>query len=121
MARAGWVIVGHLSLAVGLIGIPLPVLPTTPFLLASLYCYARGSQRCHDWLKRNRFLSPFLLGEAGVPMKFKFIMAGFVWLACAFSLLFFARELWQQAVLILVGLAMTVYIVLLPRRSSGPN
>jgi uncharacterized membrane protein YbaN (DUF454 family) len=49
---------GHLCLAIGLIGIPLPLLPTTPFLLLAAFFYARGSQRFHDWLYQHRRLGP---------------------------------------------------------------
>ena len=49
---------GHVCLAVGLIGIPLPLLPTTPFLLLAAYFYARGSWRFHDWLYEHPRLGP---------------------------------------------------------------
>ena len=45
-----WIIAGSISLALGIIGIFLPLLPTTPFLLLTAACYARGSSRLHNWL-----------------------------------------------------------------------
>lgn len=47
--RVIFIIVGSISLAIGLLGIVLPILPTTPFLLFTLFCYARGSQKFHAW------------------------------------------------------------------------
>lgn len=49
---------GLLSLAAGFIGIILPLLPTTPFLLLAAFCFARGSQRLHDWLMHHPRLGP---------------------------------------------------------------
>jgi uncharacterized membrane protein YbaN (DUF454 family) len=107
---------GSIALGIGVLGIPLPVLPTTPFLLAALYCYSRGSQRCHDWLRRNRLLSPFLVsGQAVMSTRMRLAMASFVWVACAFSLIVFAREPWQQVTVLAAGLGMTVYLALCGR------
>jgi uncharacterized membrane protein YbaN (DUF454 family) len=111
--RAGWVFMGSLALGIGIIGIPLPVLPTAPFLLAALYCYSRGSARCYDWLRQNRVLSPFIVsGEAGMSQRMRLGMVLLVWAACVFSLLIFAKESWQQATVLAVGLAMTAYLLL---------
>ena len=58
LARALWLGVGSLSLVAGVIGIVLPLLPTTPFLLLTAFCYARGSERLHRWLISHQRLGP---------------------------------------------------------------
>lgn len=58
IARAFWLVCGLISLALGLIGIPLPLLPTTPFLLLAAFCFARGSDRLHNWLINHPRLGP---------------------------------------------------------------
>ncbi len=58
LIRFFWLIGGFLSLAAGIVGIVLPLLPTTPFLLLAAYCFARGSQRLHDWLVNHPRLGP---------------------------------------------------------------
>lgn len=58
MIRAGWFIAGIIALGLGLLGIPLPGLPTVPFLLLTAFCFARSSPRLHDWLLAHPRLGP---------------------------------------------------------------
>ncbi len=58
LIRFFWLVGGFLSLAAGIVGIVLPLLPTTPFLLLAAFCFARGSQRLHDWLVHHPRLGP---------------------------------------------------------------
>ena len=56
--RWAWLGVAYACLAVGIIGIVLPVLPTTPFILAAAFAADRGSPRLHAWLLRHRVFGP---------------------------------------------------------------
>ncbi len=58
MTKPLWIAAGLLALALGLLGIPLPLLPTVPFLLLAAFCFARGSNRLHDWLLAHPRLGP---------------------------------------------------------------
>ncbi|MEX3011833.1 YbaN family protein [Hoeflea sp. TYP-13] len=58
LLRLIWLVAGCLSLVAGIIGIFLPLLPTTPFLLLAAYCFARGSRKLHQWLINHPRLGP---------------------------------------------------------------
>ena len=53
-----WTMLGAVALALGVIGILVPLLPTTPFLILAAYFFSRGSQRLHDWLTGHRLFGP---------------------------------------------------------------
>lgn len=53
-----WLAAGLLSLLTGIIGIVLPLLPTTPFVLLAAWCFARSSPRLHDWLATHPRFGP---------------------------------------------------------------
>jgi len=54
------ILAGSISLALGLIGIVIPVLPTTPFLLLASFCCLRSSKRLYDWMMNNRVFGPYI-------------------------------------------------------------
>ena len=58
LIRFFWLVGGFLSLAAGIVGIVVPLLPTTPFLLLAAFCFARGSERLHNWLVHHPRLGP---------------------------------------------------------------
>jgi uncharacterized membrane protein YbaN (DUF454 family) len=58
--RLLWAIGGVLFVAIGAIGVVLPLLPTTPFLLSGAYCFARSSPRLHDWLLNHPTFGPLI-------------------------------------------------------------
>lgn len=60
MLRPLWLVIGLISLALGIAGVMLPLLPTTPFVLLSAFCFARSSPRWHDWLMRHPGFGPLI-------------------------------------------------------------
>ena len=58
--RLLWAMAGVLFVAVGTIGVILPLLPTTPFLLLAAYCFAHSSPKLHDWLLNHRSFGPLI-------------------------------------------------------------
>ena len=58
--RSIWFVIGVMALALGALGILLPLLPTTPFILLAAYSFARSSKPVHDWLLRHRIFGPLI-------------------------------------------------------------
>ena len=72
--RYTFIAVGILSLVLGIVGIVTPILPTTPFILLSGFCFARGSERLHDWILSHRYFGPMIIAfrdERRIPLKVK--------------------------------------------------
>jgi uncharacterized membrane protein YbaN (DUF454 family) len=69
-----WALAGAISLALGIVGIFLPVLPTTPFVLLAAFCFSRGSRRAEDWLLNHPRLGPMVRdwrATRAVPLRAK--------------------------------------------------
>lgn len=49
-----WIVLGFICLGLGTIGVVLPILPTVPFYMATLFCFAKSSERLHQWFIRNK-------------------------------------------------------------------
>ena len=72
--RGLWLLGGALSLLTGIVGIFLPLLPTTPFVLLAAFCFSRGSQRCETWLLQHPRFGPMVRGwraNRAVPLRAK--------------------------------------------------
>jgi len=72
--RLAWLLAGLLSLLLGIVGIFLPLLPTTPFVLLAAFCFARGSSRCEHWLLNHRVFGPMVRdwrAHRAVPLRAK--------------------------------------------------
>jgi len=90
VSRAIWVVFGSLFVAFAVIGVFLPGWPTTSWLVAAAYCYARSSQRMFKWLLTNRLFGNILLdyyraGKA-LPLHSKIFICGFIALVSGFSI-----------------------------------
>jgi uncharacterized membrane protein YbaN (DUF454 family) len=73
-ARALWLAAGVASLAVGLAGVFVPLLPTTPFVLLAAWCFSRGCRRCEAWLLAHPRLGPIVRDwreQRAVPLRAK--------------------------------------------------
>lgn len=119
LLAAGW-----LSVALGVLGIFLPVLPTTPFLLLAAACFARSSRRFYDWLVEHPHLGPWIrdyLEGNGIPLKGKVYALGLMWASIALSCYLVPRP-WARGFMLTSAVCVSVYLLrqkTLPPRPSG--
>ena len=114
MLRGALVGAGTFFLALGIVGIVLPILPTTPFLLLAAACYARGSRRFYDWLLGNRVFGRYIRNYRegrGITFRDKAVSIGLLWLTILLSVLLVVRNLWVKIVLIAIAVGVSTYLL----------
>ena len=120
--RALLVILGTICVALGVLGIFLPVLPTTPFLLLAAACYARSSERFYHWLMTNRWCGEYTRNYRegrGIPLKQKALTILSLWLTVGSTAWLAVSQWWVR--LILLGIAVGVTIHLMKVKTYKPK
>ncbi|AHF68644.1 MULTISPECIES: YbaN family protein [Pseudomonas] len=107
------VAVGWTSVGLGVIGIFLPVLPTTPFLLLAAACFARSSPRFYNWLVNHKRLGPWIrdyLAGNGIPLKGKVYAIGLMWASISLSC-YLVPLPWARGFMLACAVLVTIYIL----------
>jgi uncharacterized protein len=105
---------GTACVGLGFIGMFLPVLPTTPFLLLAAACYARSSQRFYRWLMTNRWFGTILRHYRegkGLPLKQKIATLLLLWLTIAATAVFAVSLVWVRLLLLIVAVGVTIHLL----------
>ena len=111
---------GTITLILGIIGIFIPILPTTPFLLISAAAYAKSSSRFHHWLLNNKILGFYIRNYKeglGMPLKVKILTLTLLWVTIAISALLISI-LWVQILLIIIAFAVSIHIILIKPKKN---
>ncbi len=122
--RALWLAVGLVCVGLGAIGIVLPILPTTPFLLAAAACFCKSSTRMYDWLLSNKWFGEYIRNYKegrGLPMRTKITALTVMWITIGISTVFLLHLLLPsqlilplQIVMIAVAVGVSIHILRLP-------
>lgn len=110
---------GTLSTGLGIIGIFVPILPTTPFLLLAAACYMRSSERLYRWLINNRIFGAYVrnyIEGKGMPVKIKMFTILLLWLTIALTIVFGVQNIVIKIVLICIAVGVTAHIALIKKR-----
>jgi uncharacterized membrane protein YbaN (DUF454 family) len=108
LLRGVFVVLGTLALVLGVIGIFVPLLPTTPFILLAAAFYARGSRRFHHWLLNQRTFGPIVREweeHRAIPYRTKLFAVALMSLTFGVSIVFFVEPSWLKLTLAAVGVA----------------
>jgi uncharacterized membrane protein YbaN (DUF454 family) len=110
---------GTLSTGLGIIGIFIPILPTTPFLLLAAACYMRSSERFYQWLINNRIFGAYVrnyIEGKGMPVRIKIFTILLLWLTIGLSITFGIQNIVIRIVLICIAIGVTTHICLIKKR-----
>ena len=110
-------IAGTVFIIIGGVGIILPLLPTTPFLLLAAVCYARSSERWYRWLLCNRWFGTYIRNwheGKGIPMKTKALSILFLILTIGYSAAVVVPFFIGKVALILIAVCVSVHILSVP-------
>jgi uncharacterized membrane protein YbaN (DUF454 family) len=105
---------GTLCVGLGVLGIFLPLLPTTVFLLLAAACYARSSERFHRRLVEHPLLGSYLRGRGGMTSRQKAVTVAVLWLSLIVTMMWTARAPWLRVLLVAVGVGVTLHVARLP-------
>ncbi len=107
---------GFISLILGIIGLVIPILPTTPFLLLASAAFAKSSERFNNWLLNNKILGAYIKNYRegkGLPLKIKAITLSLLWITIIISIIFLMHLFWVQVVLICIAIVVSIHIILI--------
>ena len=112
--KALWISLGSLFVALAAVGVALPGIPTTPFLILAAACYIRSSQKLYDWLISNKTFGPYLKDYRegkGIPKKAKGLAISMIILFVGSSVIFGIENLNLKIAVGVLGLTGLLYVI----------
>lgn len=113
IVRIFLIILGTFFLILGIIGLIMPIMPGTIFLIMATACYIRSSDRMHLWLINNRWIGKYARSyfeERAMPLKAKIFASGMMWFSITSSM-FLLESIFFKSVFILIGIMTTAYFM----------
>ena len=124
LTRILLVVSGTLFVALGILGMFLPVLPTTPFLLLAAICYARSSKRFYHWLLTNRWFGEYIRNYregSGIPLKQKVLTISLLWLTIGYAAWFVVSPWWVKLILFGIAVGVTTHLIRIKTFKTGDS
>jgi len=116
-----FIIFGIIFTWLGIFGIFLPILPTTPFLLLAAACFARSSEKFYHQLLNNKYLGQYITDfreKRGVPLRVKIISVTLLWLTISYSAFFAVKILWVKILLFVIAICVSIHILSLKTKKE---
>lgn len=115
--RILFIVAGTICLGLGTLGIILPLLPTTPFLLLTAACYMRGSDRMYQWLLNNKWFGTYIRNYRegkGIPLRGKISALVLLWTTISFTAIFIISIGVIRVTLFIIATIVSIYLIRLP-------
>jgi uncharacterized membrane protein YbaN (DUF454 family) len=119
--RYAYLISGFLMVAIGIIGIFLPILPTTIFLILASACFVKSSPKVNDWLRNNKFLSPYLKNyqdKTGLSIQMKIFTISFLWLSISLSAFYLTNEFYIKVILFVIAVGVSIHLIMVKTKKN---
>ncbi|MHC0036840.1 YbaN family protein [Pseudoneobacillus sp. C159] len=107
------IVAGSICVFMGIVGIVVPLIPTTPLLLLGAYCYARSSEKLYQWLLNTKWLGDYIKSfqaGQGIPKRAKYTAILVLWLTSSYSIFFLIPIIWVRLLVLGVVLYITYFI-----------
>ena len=108
------VVVGCVCVGLGTVGIFLPLLPTTPFLLLAAACFIRSSERLYEWLITHRWFGYYIKNYSehrAITLRAKVVTLSLLWFTIGYSAIVVARAWWLRLVLLCIAVGVTLHVL----------
>lgn len=115
--RIGYIVLGWVCVILAILGVFLPLLPTTPFLLLAAFCFSRSSKRFHEWLINHPWFGDYIRNfqeGRGMTMRSKIWSISLIWLSIGSSAFFFVSSTLLQLGLLLIAASVSGYLMSRP-------
>lgn len=114
--RYFYLISGFLLVAIGVIGIFLPLLPTTIFLILASACFVKSSPKANEWLRNHRVLGIYIKNyqdKTGLNIRAKIFNIAFLWIMILISAFYFTDEFYIKVILLLIAVGVTIHLLMI--------
>ncbi len=119
--RYFYLISGFLLVAIGVIGIFLPVLPTTIFLILASACFVKSSPKANEWLRNHKILGIYIKNyqdKTGLTVKSKIFNVTFLWIMILLSAFYLTDEWYIKLILIGIAIGVTIHLMMIKTKSE---
>ena len=112
---------GFISLFLGIIGIVVPLLPTTPFVLLAAFLFCKSSDKYHKWIYENKVFGKYLKDYKeglGISLRLKAFVISLLYITILYSVFFVVNNLWLKLLLIVIAVAVSVHLFMIKTRKD---
>jgi uncharacterized membrane protein YbaN (DUF454 family) len=115
-ARYFYLISGIILVTIGVIGIFLPLLPTTIFLILASICFLKSSPKANEWLRNHKILGVYIdnyQNKSGLTLNSKITNIIILWISISLSAFFLTDELYIKIILLLIAIGVTIHLLMI--------